>query len=423
MAGSTFTFKPLPLRENSKLTTRKHMEKISQEDGKRLKALFEMATDGIITMSKEGGIENVNRAACELFGYAAEEMRDRKVNMLMGSHDRAEHDGYLKRYHETGKPRIIGIGREVIGRRKNGEEFPLRLAVSEVKLEDRIVYTGMLHDLSDFHRAQQRVIQLNTELESKVEERTAALRQRERELQRALGKERELNELKSRFLSMASHEFKTPLSTVLSSVELIELYREEAQQPKREKHIDRIKDAVNQLTEVLNDFLSLSKLEQGQVAILPRLTDLRAVIATCVEGSEGQLKPGQKVTLQLAPEPSRIVTDPKLLRHILTNLLSNAAKYSSPGAEITVVTGMRGDDCFISIKDQGIGIPVEDQPHLFDRFFRARNVENVKGTGLGLNIVNHYIDLLEGSIAFTSAMGQGSTFTILLPLKSHRADG
>ncbi|TXF91055.1 PAS domain S-box protein [Neolewinella aurantiaca] len=389
--------------------------KMSQEDSHRLKALFEMATDGIITMSTEGIIENLNFAACALFGYEAEELKGQKVNILMGSYDRTHHDEYLERYHKTQQPRIIGIGREVTGRRKNGEEFPLRLAVSEVNLEQQTIYTGMLHDLTDFKRAQDRVVQLNAELEDKVEERTAALRQREKELQRALGKERELNELKSRFLSMASHEFKTPLSTVLSSVELIELYREEVQQPKREKHIGRIKDAVNQLTDVLNDFLSLSQLEQGQIAVSPRLTDLRAIISTSVESSEGQLKEGQKVILKLAEEPSRIVTDPKLLRHILINLISNAAKYSSPGMEITITSGWQDERCFISVADRGIGIPAEDQTHLFDRFFRARNVENVKGTGLGLNIVNHYLQLLDGKIEFESELSQGSTFTILLP--------
>lgn len=389
--------------------------KMNQEDSRRLKALFEMATDGIITMNSKGVIENVNLAACTLFGYNADELRGKKVNMLMASHDRTHHDEYLERYQRTHKPRIIGIGREVTGRRKNGEEFPLRLAVSEVKIGDQVIYTGMLHDLSSFKRAQERVEQLNAELESKVEERTAALRQRERELQRALGKERELNELKSRFLSMASHEFKTPLSTVLSSVELIELYREEVQQPKREKHIGRIKDAVNQLTEVLNDFLSLSKLEQGKVAVTPRLIDLRAIISTSVESSEGQLREGQRVVLDLAPEPGSIVTDPKLLRHILINLISNAAKYSSKGMEITITTGWRGEVYFIRITDRGIGIPHEDKAHLFDRFFRARNVENVKGTGLGLNIVNHYVQLLDGEIEFISELGKGSTFTILLP--------
>lgn len=389
---------------------------MSQEDSRRLKALFEMATDGIITISTRGIIENLNRAACDLFGYTAKELRGQKINMLMGDHDQQHHDSYLNRYHETNEPRIIGIGREVTGRRKNGKEFPLRLAVSEVKLHDQVIYTGILHDLTDFKKAKRRVEQLNAELESKVEERTAALRERERELQRALGKERELNELKSRFLSMASHEFKTPLSTVLSSVELIELYEEQAQQPKREKHIGRIKDAVNQLTEVLNDFLSLSKLEQGQVTVLPKLIDLRAIISTSVESSEGQLKPGQRVVLELEPNLDRIVSDPKLLRHVLINLISNAAKYSSPGMEITIKTGWREEKCFISITDRGIGIPPEDQTHLFDRFFRARNVENVKGTGLGLNIVNHYIQLLEGAIEFESELGKGSTFRIILPV-------
>jgi PAS domain S-box-containing protein len=390
-------------------------EKMSQEDSRRLKALFEMATDGIITISTEGVIENLNRAACDLFGYKASELRGQKINLLMGDHDQRHHDGYLNRYHETNEPRIIGIGREVTGRRKNGEEFPLRLAVSEVKLYDQTIYTGILHDLTSFKRAKDRVEQLNAELESKVEERTAALRQRESELQRALGKERELNELKSRFLSMASHEFKTPLSTVLSSVELIELYEEREQQPKREKHIGRIKNAVHELTEVLNDFLSLSKLEQGKVTVMPRLIDLQAIISTSIESSEGQLKPGQKIMLDLSDTPKRIVSDPKLLRHVLINLISNAAKYSSPGVEINIKTGMQDGQCFIRVTDHGIGIPAEDQAHLFDRFFRARNVENVKGTGLGLNIVNHYVELLEGKIEFESKLGEGSTFTILLP--------
>lgn len=389
--------------------------KMSQEDSRRLKALFEMAADGVITMNSEGVIENMNLAACVLFGYELEEMRGQKINVLMGDHDRTHQDEYLERYHRTQQPRIIGTGREVTGRRKNGEEFSLRLAVSKMKLDDQVIYTGMLHDLTDIKRAQENVVQLNAELESKVAERTAALRQRESELKRALSKERELNELKSRFLTMASHEFKTPLSTVLSSVELIEHYSEQFQKPKREKHIGRIKDAVAQLTEVLNDFLSLSKLEQGKIEVIHRIADLRAIIATSIESSEGQLKEGQYVTLDLAQEPKCIITDTKLLRHVLLNLISNAAKYSSPGMEITIVTGRQGDGYFISIIDRGIGIPAEDQAYLFDRFFRARNVENVKGTGLGLKIVSHYVQLLKGEIGFTSELGVGSTFTIVLP--------
>lgn len=389
---------------------------MSQEDTHRLRALFEMATDGIITIDQSGVIESVNKAACTLFGYTPQEMKGQKVNMLMAAYDRTHHDDYLGRYHRTKEAHIIGIGREVTGRRKDGHEFPLRLAVSEVLLGDKIIYTGILHDVSSFHAAKQRVEQLNAELEQKVLQRTAALEAREAELQRALGKERELNELKSRFLSMASHEFKTPLSTVLSSAELIELYDAAEQQPKRERHIGRIKEAVNQLTEVLNDFLSLSQLEQGHIAVNNRLIDLRALISTSVESSEGQMKPGQRVVLELAEEPVRIVSDPKMLRHILVNLISNAAKYSEEGKSILISTGLNEGQCYISITDEGIGIPVQDHQHLFDRFFRASNVENVKGTGLGLNIVSHYINLLGGKITFTSELRKGSTFTVTLPL-------
>ncbi|MEM9526661.1 MAG: PAS domain-containing sensor histidine kinase, partial [Bacteroidota bacterium] len=326
-------------------------ENMSQEDTRRLRALFEMATDGIITMSDTGVIENVNRATCELFGYPPEELWGQKVNILMGDHDRKHHDAYLDRYHKTREPHIIGIGREVIGRKKDGTEFPLRLAVSEVKLENKTIYTGILHDVTAFREAQNRVIQLNADLENRVRERTMALRQREEELNRALGKERELNELKSRFLSMASHEFKTPLSTVLSSAEIIELYEQREDQPKHAKHLDRIKNAVNQLAEILDDFLSLSQLEQGKIEFKPKLIDLRALISTSIESSEGQFKPGQEVILSLADEPQRIVADAKLLRHVLVNLLSNAAKYSGEGNPVTVATGLKDGRCFISIID------------------------------------------------------------------------
>ena len=395
---------------------------MDQDDGRRLRALFEMATDGIITMNGRGVIENANPAAAELFGYTVQEMLGQKVNMLMGDHDRRHHDSYLQRYQRTREPHIIGIGREVIGRRKNGEEFPLRLAVSEVKLDTGVLYTGILHDLTEYHRAQDRVNELNRELENKVNERTASLRAREVELKRALGRERELNELKSRFLSMASHEFKTPLSTVLSSAEIIELYQNADQQPKRLRHLDRIKAAVNQLTEVLDDFLSLSQLEQGKVAVSPRPIDVRALLATSIESSEGQLRAGQRIEMVVADEVDQLHSDPKLLRHVLMNLISNAAKYSPEDGLITVRATPGPDRLLLSVEDHGIGIPEADQAHLFDRFFRAGNVENIKGTGLGLNIVRHYVGLLASTITFQSTLGRGTTFTLALPPRLSPSD-
>ncbi len=388
---------------------------MSQDSARRLRALFEMATDGIITMNDRGVMQDVNRAACKLFGYAAEEMRGQKVNLLMSHHDRTHHDGYLARYQRTGVPHIIGIGREVTGRRKDGREFPLRLAVSEVLLEGGTVYTGMLHDLTEFHAARKRVEDLNHDLETKVAERTASLQVRERELQRALSKERELNELKSRFLSMASHEFKTPLSTLLSSAELIEMYTESDQQDKRQKHLDRIKGTIGQLTEVLNDFLSISQLEQGMTKYVPEPVDLRSLLSLSIEGSEGQLKTGQTIQLITSDDHCPLVTDPKMLRHVLLNLLSNAAKYSPPDAVIVLRSQLVDGQLRLSVQDSGIGIPQEDQQYLFDRFFRARNVENIQGSGLGLHIVANYVDLLGGTVSFTSEENRGTTFNVDLP--------
>lgn len=388
---------------------------MSQEDSRRLRALFEMASDGIITIGTDGLVENVNQAACKLFGYDREEIVGEKINLLMGDHDRRHHDDYLERYQRTNKPHIIGIGRVVTGRRKTGEEFPLRLSVSEVRLDDKTIYTGILHDVTEITEARKKVEQLNEDLENKVSERTSELRKKEMELRSLLNKEKELNELKSRFLSMASHEFKTPLSTVLSSAEIIEMYGATEQQTQREKYVDRIKNAVNQLTQVLDDFLSLSQLEQGEINYNPKLIDLRALLSTVVESSEGQLKKGQRVLFDLPEEPVRIYTDAKLLRHILTNLVSNSAKYSEEEKEITLRVEQTNKTVAISVIDQGMGIPDEDHKHLFDRFFRARNVENIKGTGMGLNIVNQYVALLQGKIEFSSTLGKGSTFKVILP--------
>lgn len=388
---------------------------MSQEDSRRLRALFEMASDGIITIGTDGLIESVNQAACKLFGYASEEMVGGKINLLMGDHDRQHHDSYLERYQRTSKPHIIGVGRVVTGKRKSGEEFPLRLSVSEVRLNDKTIYTGILHDVTEITEARKKVEQLNADLENKVSERTAELRKKEMELRSLLNKEKELNELKSRFLSMASHEFKTPLSTVLSSAEIIEMYGETEQQTQREKYIDRIKNAVTQLTQVLDDFLSLSQLEQGEINYSPKLIDLQALLSTVVESSEGQFKKDQQVLFDLPDEPVRIYTDAKLLRHILTNLVSNSAKYSEEGKEIILKVEQEKNQVAISVIDHGMGIPEEDHKYLFDRFFRARNVENIKGTGMGLNIVNQYVMLLQGEIEFNSTLGKGSTFKIILP--------
>ncbi|WP_020535930.1 PAS domain-containing sensor histidine kinase [Lewinella cohaerens] len=413
-------------------------------EARRLEAIINTATDGIITIDKKGVIETINPSAARLFAYQPEQVMGKKINILMPSPYHAEHDDYMNNYHRTGKAKIIGKGREVEGLRSDGTVFPFRLAVSEMTIDGQRMYTGVVHDLSDIKAAEQRIMELNRALEEKVVQRTEdlanavdqllgtnqllkqeieekqavenQLREQEQELQQALRKEKELNALKSRFVSMASHEFRTPLSTILSSTELVEMYHKEEQQPKRLRHIDRIKAAVSNLNNILNDFLSLSRLEEGKLDVQLEELELVAFLSEMEDEINLLLKDGQQLMFPSQKEKWVITTDPKILRNILLNLLSNASKYSEKGQ--TIYLDVEKDETAVTfvIKDEGMGIPKEDQKHLFTRFFRAHNVENIKGTGLGLHIVQQYLDLLKGKIEFTSEMSKGSVFRITLPI-------
>ncbi len=421
-----------------------------QEALKRLEAVIQAASDGIVTIDEHGIVETINDAGARLFGYTPEEVIGHNVSLLMPEPHRSQHDTYIQRYLETGQARIIGIGREVEGLRKDGTVFPIRLAVSMVEHEGRKIFTGIIHDLSDFNRAKAEILQLNQrlankneELERKVHERTEklarvvdqlldtnerlkqeiavrqkteqALRRREKELKIALEKEKELSELKSRFVSMASHEFRTPLSTILSSIELLETYLLSGNVDKGSKHIERIKTSVNHLITILNDFLSLSKLEEGTLQPQPADFDIEAFSREIMDEFSGILKPGQ--TIHYTHEgPATLHSDKNFLKHIFSNLLSNAVKYSPEGKPIQLRTRLDGDSFHLEVEDHGIGIPREDQRHLFTRFFRARNAENIKGTGLGLNIVRRYVEILGGEIIFESEEGKGTRFHVRLPL-------
>ena len=395
----------------------------------RLDAIIKTAIDGIITIDDKGIVETINKSAADLFGYNESEVVGHNINMLMPQPHHSRHDGYLKRYHQTKEAKIIGVGREVDGLRKDGTKFPFRLAVSEVVLNDRIIFTGVIHDLTEIKHAQQQLKLTNETLETQVEERTNELEEvvnallksnrklekSQRELQVSLEKERQLNELKSRFVSMASHEFRTPLSTIMSSASLISRYEKQDDHEKRERHVKRIKSAVDNLTGILNDFLSLSKLEEGKVDIKKEDIDLNVLCDDVATDIRSILKEGQTIEVVNEGKPRIIKSDSRILKNILFNLMSNAIKYSPVNSSINC-THRFEETCFkIEIQDQGVGIPENEQQYLFERFFRASNVENTQGTGLGLNIVKRYVELLKGSIKFNSEENIGTTFIVKLP--------
>lgn len=243
------------------------------------------------------------------------------------------------------------------------------------------------------------------------------LKRAEKNLREDLKIEKDLNELKSRFVSMASHEFRTPLSTVLSSAYLIEKYTSEEDQPKRDKHLRRIVSSVNMLTDILNDFLSLGKIEEGKLQAKFSEFDMQEMIEATIDELKHTLKKGQYIHYSHEEEAMAFL-DLSMFKHILMNLVSNASKFSPEASSIDIKTKQHQGHITLSVKDKGIGISGDDQHHLMDRFFRARNAQNIQGTGLGLHIVSKYAEMMNGNIQFESELGEGTEFIVTFePLK------
>ena len=408
----------------------------------KLKAIIDTAIDGVIVIDEHGVIEEINRAALQLFGYEKDELIGQKVNILMPKPEADHHDRYMQRYQRSGQARIIGIGREVSGLTKSGTLFPFRLAVSEVILSDRVIYTGFVHDLTELKQQEQAREILMKELENRVAERTQQLEHavnkllqanrdltreiedreqaqymlqlKEAELTEALIHEQELGDLKDRFISMASHEFRTPLSTILSSTSIISKYSTTEEQAKRERHVDKIKTSVNNLTNILDDFLVIGKLEEDMIRVNLSTFQLGEVVEEVLTDLHHIDIKDRKLSMEgFGVEIIR--SDPRILKNVLFNLITNSIKYTGPDGQILCHLELMPDNYLIHIADDGIGIPKADQKHLFQRFFRASNVENIQGTGLGLSIVKLYLNMIDGEISFTSKEFEGTTFTITLP--------
>jgi len=288
--------------------------------------------------------------------------------------------------------------------------------INEVNKKSENNIESTTNDLSSIVKE---LLETNQKLEKEIAERKKveqALRLSEQEIRNALNKEKELNDLKSRFVSMASHEFRTPLSTIQSSAELIQKYQEAGKLEKTTKHFGRIDTSIKNLINILNDFLSISKLEEGELLLAPEQFSLHTFFADLNEKVKSLLKKGQYVEMELPEEDAEITLDKKALFLVLENLFSNAIKYSEENQKILLYAEIYGEQLIIKVQDQGMGIPHNEQRYLFERFFRGSNVINIKGTGLGLNIIKQYIDMMNGSIYFESEQGMGTTFTIVLPL-------
>lgn len=398
--------------------------------------IFQSMTEGIVVVDAEGKILVSNPIADEMFAFKPHEMVGMQMEELLPERYRSKHVRYRGSFNDHPIPRRMGQGRDLTALRKDGTEFPVEISLSYSKAGGNFIAIAFITDISQRKKAEEalrqseeQLIVYAAELEKKVNERTEDLnasviklenevaerKKAEEEARKSLEKERELNELKSKFVSIASHEFRTPLSAILSSISLVLQYKERGEIDKIDKHAIRIKSSVNHLTGILNDFLSLGKLEEGKIDVAIENVDLKSLFEDIIEESRMILKAGQNIELECHAKDNILGTDSRILRNILFNLLSNASKYSNPGKTIRLVCVESADEFKISVIDQGIGIPQSDRKHLFDRFFRATNVTNIQGTGLGLNIVMRYLALLNGKIDFTSSEGIGTTFIVTLP--------
>jgi PAS domain S-box-containing protein len=404
-------------------------------DATHLTSLFENSTEGIILTNAKGNVILINPAGQRMFGYSADEIIGKPVETLIPNHVRAQHTKLREEFNHHPQNRVMGHGRDLFGKRKDNTEIPVEVSLSFYTRNDELFVIAFIVDIthrkkieSNMHKQQKQLEnitnemrRLNAELEVKVEERTLILKEAlqkleesQQELSEALDKEKQLNEIKSSFVSMASHEFRTPLSTVLSSAALINKYTQNEDQGKRERHVKRIKDSVMHLNSLLEDFLSLGRLEEGKIEGVAESFEIKEFLEDVKEELNAIMKPGQHIEIENTGD-CFFVTDKRLLKNILINLLSNAVKFSQENTLIQMKATQADNKLIISVKDQGIGISEEDQKHLFTSFFRGKNVINIQGTGLGLHIVKRYADLIQGNVHLKSKLGAGTTVIVELP--------
>jgi len=387
-------------------------------------ALFLYATEGILVADDKGDIQLINPSANKLFGYNEGELIGEKIEKLVPTRFSHSHTKDRKNYIHNPHARSMGVGRVLFGLKKDGTEFPVEISLSPYSLNEKKFVIAFIVDITVRKQSEEHLKNYNTELEKQVKNRTLILEEAIDELEKtkqnlkiALEKERELNELKSRFVSMASHEFRTPLTTMLSSLSLLNKYGEQNDRLNQIKHVGKIKTSIHNLTDILNDFLSVSRLEEGKIETMSVQVNLREVIADIINEMQSMAAEGQTI-LQKHTGNDLVNIDVRLLKNILFNLISNALKFTLDGLPVEVISETTSEAIKISIKDKGIGISNQDQKHLFERFFRGRNATHIQGTGLGLHIVAKYAEILNATLSFESIESRGSTFIITIPQQS-----
>lgn len=398
--------------------------------------LFEAVSEGVVVVDSNQVIIATNQSADVMFGYDEGELINQNLSILIPQNYHHSHKAHVSGFMDKNEKRRMGIGRDIFGQHKDGSKFPVEAGLNPFEFDNERYIMAIVIDISLRKEQEAKILELNAHLEEKVKERTAELshsvdalknvnqaleaenRKRikaEQKTKVALKKEKELNELKTRFLSLVSHEFKTPLSGILTSTILLAKYQLTEQQLNRDKHLKTITNKVYYLNNILNDFLSIEKFETGNIQYKCSEFIISKVVNEVVYNANMLLKEGQEIIYPEDIEDLSLYQDEKTIELALSNLLNNAIKYSKENTDINIVIKQDNENTSFTIIDRGIGIPEKEQKNIFNRYFRAENALNVQGTGIGLNIVKSHIENLGGSISFQSAEQIGSTFTFIVP--------
>ena len=392
------------------ISARKQAEAAHLEQEMRLRAVVDHAVDGIITIDEQGLIESFNPAAERLFGYATVEVLGHNVKMLMPEPYHSEHDGYLANYHRTGQAKIIGTGREVIGRRKDGSVFPLELGVSETQLEDRCLYTGIVRDITERKATEERLKDAAQKLASK----NLTLAEANRSALAA-------TQAKSEFLASMSHEIRTPMNAIIGMADLLQ---ETPLTTEQKGYVRRFSRAATSLTDLINDILDLTKIETGHLELESVPFNLAELVDKTAElmAVRASAKALEFVAFVHPDVPPFVMGDPTRLRQVLVNLLGNAIKFTERGEVIMRIDPI-GSEAGIhalrfSVSDTGIGIPADKLKTIFESFTQVDSSTTRKygGTGLGLSISKRIVELMGSHIDVASKEGHGSTLSFVLPM-------
>lgn len=401
-----------------------------------LNVIFEAASEGIIVVDESQTIVITNIAAERMFGYEKGELRGEHLNVLIPRDYKKSHPKQVSKFLDHSEKRQMGHGRDLYGVKKNGDLFPVEAGLNPFQMNGKTYVMSLVIDITIRKENQRQIKELNVHLEAKIKERTKELeltidklqevnsdleqeihkrKLAENKIKAALQKEKELSDLKTKFLSMVSHEFKTPLSGILTSVMLAGKYTREDQQDKRDKHLGTIRSKVHYLDNILSDFLSIERMEMGRVNYKFTSFSLSKLVNEVIYNANVTLKSGQEINYPQELKEVILRQDEKIVELVLSNLLGNAIKYSSEDTHIDFEVEVEDKRIIFRVRDQGIGIPEKDQKHIFERYFRAENALLDQGTGIGLNIAKVHLENLGGTISFESKENSGTTFTVYLP--------